>query len=146
MELLVVETVWCLYSLFASPPDFGSHIWVIINNYTFYLFPSTLVLPFSSRLPTRALENFWISVGCSNHHVPIAVTSDCDPGPQLEQLFQNSTQRSAPVLDNSQWQDMWGGMDPGHLQSFGISPLNECGIWPKIIILEWAFWFLLGVG
>lgn len=60
MELLVVELIWWLYSLFPSPPDFGSHLLGIINSYTFYLFPSetqSFILPFSSRLPTRAPEN-----------------------------------------------------------------------------------------
>lgn len=68
----------------------------------------------------------------------MAGTSECDPGFQLEQLFQNSMQRSAPRLDNSEWQDVWDGLGLGQwappvLWNFTSGQVQNL---TKIIILE----------
>lgn len=112
-----MRLIWCLYSALPPPLYSRSHLSEIINNYTFYLYcpesqsmweiPSSIFL-LSSRLITIALENSeypqdvqtstFLLLGLLNVFQVLFMA---------EQLFKNTTQRSALRLDSDEWQGVW---------------------------------------
>ncbi|XP_074878635.1 uncharacterized protein LOC142028689 [Buteo buteo] len=127
IESSAVGLIWFLHSAL-SPLYCGSHLWETINNYTIYLsslenqsmdgvpfFPS----PFSFSPVTMVFENFekfeysW-DVGTSMVLALLLGISMLLNVVQLlfkvKQLFKKITQRSAPRLDNYEWQGVCGSM------------------------------------
>ncbi|KAM9590790.1 uncharacterized protein ACIBXB_005859 [Morphnus guianensis] len=127
IKSLVVGLIRYLHSAL-SPLYCGSHLWETINNYTIYLsslenqsmggvtfFPS----PFSFSPVTMVFENsekfeYSWDVETSTVLALLLGISMLLNVVQLlfkvKQLFNIVTQRSAPRLDNYEWQGVWGSM------------------------------------
>lgn len=138
-ELLVMKQIRYLYSALLSSLYFVSHLLETIHHDIFYLFSSesqsmgetSPCLPLLLQAGHYNSCKFQISLGCSNQHNFIAVTSDCVPG-LVEQLLKKTTQRSVLRLDSSEWTGAWDSVGKCLGQwappAFWNFPLSKCRI------------------
>ncbi|KAM9591498.1 uncharacterized protein ACIBXB_006299 [Morphnus guianensis] len=122
-----VGLIWYLHSAL-SPLYCGSHLWETINNYTIYLSSlenqsmggiPLLPSPFSFSPVTMVFENFekfeysWDVETSTVLALLLGISMFLNVVQLLfkvKQLLKKITQRSAPRLDNYEWQGVWGSM------------------------------------